>query len=233
MKWNINFNNWLPDKKPVKIVQPPKPKPENLYIWDWKYPNGKRPISSNPFDNGYAFGKKLEKRGYKKLGTGHYSAVYAKPNSDRVVKVCHNENGDAWIDYCLWAAQKGYAGSLAPRVYSYKKIGKFYVAIIERMSYDAYQHHIEMKYYTVPFLLNQSLEGCSEAEMLLDVVLPGAKKFAQDLLDTFKYGTLDLHSGNIMFRKDGSICVTDPVCHRSTLKVTRLRASDFGLPKPV
>jgi hypothetical protein len=69
--------------------------------------------------------------------------------------------------------------------------------------------------------------GNPTARKLCDVISPSLGDFGDKLKASFGNGRLDLHGGNIMYRKDGSVCVTDPVCHRSTLQHKRLRSRDF------
>src|SRR5688572_8016831 len=94
------------------------------------------------FSGAHAYGARLLKRGYERLGAGCFSTVYAKPGSDRVLKV--TSVPDNWIDYIMWASENGWAGKYAPRVYSYKRYPVptdrefFSVAVVERMEKGYY-----------------------------------------------------------------------------------------------
>lgn len=81
----------------------------------------------------YRFIEHLEASGFAYIGGGAYSAVYAIPSSDRVIKV--NLCADGWLDYVLWAQSSGYAGTFAPRVFSYKRFDDgTYIAVVERLA---------------------------------------------------------------------------------------------------
>src|SRR5438105_2456974 len=79
---------------------------------------------------------RLIKRGYQEIGSGYFSVVLAKPGSDKVIKICNTP--DRSLDFVIWAAKHGYAGSLAPRVYSYKQYEDgTYTAVMERLGETA------------------------------------------------------------------------------------------------
>lgn len=215
MKWNMRFNLWKPDA-PKVIVPPPKPmKAIRKPYLPWDY-------GANHFII------RLQKRGFKILGSGCYSTVLWK-KGNRVIKV-NRGHSDAWMDFCLWGSQKGYAGGLTPKVYSYKKIGDFYVAVMEKIDTCAFRINIKEDAALYPQLLTYATQyGNNKAAELLDTQIPGCKKFIYDLLEWNSGYGLDLHGENIMFRSDGSMVVVDPVSHASNLTVNRLKAGDFGL----
>jgi len=151
----------------------------------------------------------LEKRGYTKLGGGIYSEVYAKGNSDRVIKV--GRAGDSWPDYIEWATINGYAGKFAPKVYSLKFHDLFYVAVMERLvvtidqlnaachSSNAnpfYEQYRAAKYWA-GYAFGAPMEGCKDLMAFCNAL--GSSGYATDL-----------HGGNMMIRYDGQIVVTDP-----------------------
>lgn len=167
------------------------------------------------FSSSRGFMAALEKKGYERIGHGAYSGVFAKKNSDRVIKVGHKPDSDGWVDYMLWSAGKGYAGTLAPKVFSYKKIhikGKtkesFYLAVMERLDKTVTEldgKH-DMKY--IELFLHYGAKNAM-MQKLADVAVPGLGQFTLDLNDLKGYK--DLHGGNIMVRKDGSFVVSDPI----------------------
>lgn len=207
----------------------PRCKPNFLNNW-W----GKRIIqpkaandNKSPFDNGYRFTAALEKKGYTILGQGNFSRVLAKKGSDKVIKViCSQDN---WIDYVTWAAEKGYAGTFAPKVYSYKHIkrGNFSVAVVERMEKTLSQVKSSEDMDLVSNLVSYyGSMGNTMAGLFLDELAPGLAAFTKDLHTKFRHH-LDLHNGNYMLRKDGTFCVTDPVYGASSNTHKRLKAGDF------
>lgn len=182
------------------------------------------------FDNAWSFGQALEKRGYEELGSGCFSTVYAKGDSDRVLKVTRNI--DNWIDYIHWASEKGYAGKFAPKVYSYKKFTakdgeQFSVAVVERMHKGFYSVGIEEDAHIASALMWPCVRGNTMAQLYLEDFSPGLPKFLLDFHEEFGEDRTDIGGNNMMVRKDGSFCLTDPLAGRSKLTVKRLRSRDF------
>lgn len=193
-------------------------------VWDpwkceWVY-NG-----HGPFDSGQNFIRRLEKRGFKTLGTGAYSTVLAKDGSDRVIKVTRNSQ-DNWIDYIQWAAQKGYCGNLAPKVYSWKKFTKkntFSVAVVERMKEEVRRTKHDAG--LIEHLLYPARSGSLLAKVYMEDLLPGCVKFFDELIAEFDAN--DIYGKNMMIRHDGTFCVTDPVSGHQKTSANRLRTKDF------
>ncbi len=186
-----------------------------------------------PLSNGYSFGAWLAKRGFKKLGSGAYSTIYGKDGQDRVIKVTAGSQ-DNWIDYIQWAAQKGYCGTLAPRVYSWKKFkikdGEFSVSVVERMA-ETIDQATKSDPYILQHLMWPAMQGHTLAQCYMEDIVPGSLKFFMDLKERFPGGH-DLYGKNMMLRTNGTFCVTDPVCGRSTVTVNRLRSTDFTSVAP-
>ena len=167
---------------------------------------------------------RLIKRGFRTLGSGAYSSVLAKPDSDRVIKIQHSS--DNWIDYCKWAAEKGYAGKFAPQVYSFKRYTNFAVAVVERMDRTTNDEKDDLN--LIERLIGPASRGNTMAKLFMEELAPKCTPFFDDLFKTFE-NHLDLYGKNIMIRKNGSLCVTDPVCGRSKLtSVKRLRSGDLS-----
>jgi hypothetical protein len=187
----------------------------------------------SPFDGGLSFGNYLErKKGFKCLGTGSYSTVYGKKSSNRVLKVCHRP--DTWPEYILWASGKGYAGTYAPKVYSYKYIkGKrfdFYLASMERLDTTLRDVKATEEVAVLPSLMSGAIWNDNiGAKKCLNFLNPGLGQFAEDLRTDHKGRYLDLHAGNYMLRSDGSFCLTDPFgdCASEALPKKRLYTRDF------
>lgn len=184
-------------------------------------------IRANAFKNADGFIKALMAKGYKEIGSGYYSSVLAHPNSDKVIKVSKRAHSDGWIDYVKWADSKGYAGTFAPLVHSYKFIktrergywswddenkdqNGFGIAVMERLDKTLHKVHEtrNAKFFgeAVKFTLNYNNELSAK---FVDQYVPGFNKFLIELRQEFK--SLDIHDGNFMVRKDGSLVVTDPV----------------------
>lgn len=231
--------------KPARLP-PKKAKPKNYrwtgtYTFD-SYGNARytqvRRYNGTTLDKGYktfesatGFKKALVRRGYERLGGGSFSTVYAKPGSDRVIKVTHRP--DNWIDYCLWGEKEGYAGSLSPKVYSFKVFNKgqhFSVSVVERMKRDCGRIGRKEDLYVLGDLLYRYVHSENTmCGLFLEELAPGMADFCLKLKKNF--GELDLHGGNIMVRDNGSVCVTDPVTYMDgELKpksYVRLKAKDI------
>jgi hypothetical protein len=164
------------------------------------------------------FIERLKRRGYRTLGAGCFSTVLAKGKSDRVIKV--NRRPDGWLDYVLWAAERGHMGKNAPMVYSFKRFNEgtddeFYVAVVERCKNTVDDLYPQNKRVTELFSsLTSGMRGRvgSERDALkADDMQPGSLRFAIEFRLEFNGGGLDLHSGNFMVREDGSLVCTDPI----------------------
>jgi hypothetical protein len=245
-KANLHAQNWGRGARVVKVCNP-KPMNVGLCVADfekardalikanvegpWFFPSLKpKPVAdTKPLSSAQGYGEWLIKRGYGRLGSGCFSTVYAKGDSDRVIKVTR-ENQDNWIDYIHWSAKKGYCGNFAPRVYSWKKYPSgFSVAVVERMEKTLSKADKDDVGLVVS-LMYPVLRGNLMASVYMDDLQPGSARFFQDLV-AMNY-TGDLGGGNMMVRKDGSLCVTDPVCGRSELSINRLRSKDFTSLSP-
>ncbi|SRR5258706_488059 len=148
---------------------------------------------------------KLCAKGYNSIGKGLYANVFAKPNSDHVVKVAGFDN---WPTYIKWATKNGYAGKFAPKVKSLKFYDNFYVASMERLvgtlnEFESFSSIHHALYWDIT-RRHWNDETPSEATDLI--------AFVSEL----KYAGLanDWHKGNVMVRKDGQIVVTDPLSSR-------------------
>lgn len=188
---------------------------------------------SSVWKDGEHFIERLYKRGYSTLGAGAFSTVLAKRDSDRVVKV--SRKPDPWLDYIVWANKEGFAGTLAPRVYSYRVIkGRFqtfYVAVMERLECTisqcgmskphAARAHNAMRHW----ISHKDDKSGLEAEKYA----PGALRFGAAFRLAFQRNH-DLHEGNFMLRKDGSLVCTDPIWNedsRVTYSKPRMRSRDL------
>lgn len=190
----------------------------------WPYCHQEPTDAKKPLKSGKNFGAWLQNRGWKLLGHGAYSYVYGKDGCDKVIKVTDGQ-GDNWIDYIHWAAKNGYCGTFAPRVYSWKRLDKFSVAIVERLE-KTVRHAEDHDFALMEHLLWPAMRGHTMAQLYIDDLAPGAAKFFEELKKELDPG--DLYGNNMMIRKDGSFCVTDPVCGRSKLKIRRLRTGDLS-----
>jgi hypothetical protein len=158
---------------------------------------------------------KLRHLGYQRLGSGLYSNVFAKPHSDKAVKV---GSIDSWPDYAKWLIEKGYSGTFGPKIYSLKFYEDFYVASMERLvdtvgGMQADYDHISNPpndLWQMFRALRKWLGSYSPDELPQN---PDFQAFMRELDEEGLAG--DLHAGNVMIRKDGSLVVTDPSARHS------------------
>lgn len=157
------------------------------------------------------------------LGSGCYTTVLGKKNSDRVIRV--TRMNDNWIDYIQWAAKNGYCGNFAPRVYSWKRHGDWSVSVVERMDQTLSQAH-ESDYALLEALRWKAAKGHTLAQVYMEDIAPGSVKFFDDLGKELQAS--DIYGKNMMIRKDGTFCLTDPVCGRIKTEARRLRSADLS-----
>lgn len=143
----------------------------------------------------------LRKHGYEKLGSGLYSSVWAKPDSDRVIKVGGAYSLDEWPHYVLWAISRGYAGKQAPKIYSFKLYNPadacevFYVAVMERLQKAS----------------RDKISAMSSGGNYFNNKLPDEwVAFVGNFKKEFDYGSYDIHENNWMQRGD-ELVLTDPL----------------------
>lgn len=189
-----------------------------------------RKFEKKPFDNAEGFIKGLERRGFKKIGSGAFSTVLAKEGSKRVIKVIRRPDG--WINYVHWAATNGFAGKFAPMVFSYKKIkgrkGEFAIASMERLKYTLNGVPQEHALKILPGLMGR-VDHNEMAKKFVDVLAPGLSDFLTRMSEKWKIPpwNFDFHDGNLMVRTDGSFVIVDPVS-RGEEGFNRLRAGDLS-----
>jgi hypothetical protein len=184
-------------------------------------------VTKNPLKTPWGYIDWLRRKGFEELGSGAYSTVLGKPGSDRVVKV--SRTLDNWIDYVQWAAKEGHAGKLAPRVYSWKRHeavdrNDFSVAVVERMAEPA--RGTKSDEALLLNLRQYARYGNLLASVYMEDILPGSVKFFNELQKLDLDG--DIGGNNVMIRKDGTLCVTDPTAGNIRTTVKRLRSGDLS-----
>ena len=179
----------------------------------------------------YIFEQGLKKHGFELLGHGYYSKVYAKPGSNRVLKVTKAD--DNWYDYISWARESGWAGKFAPMVYSYKKVefkgDTFYIASMERMSVPLASLREKDSLHIMQPLISYHMSGNALATSMISSYNADLAKFLIDFKEQFKdQHRFDLHGGNMMLRDDQSFCLTDPICGKKKTEYKRLRERELS-----
>lgn len=214
------------------IAKHKKPAPQLVEKhWSMGFDGTYRAVAGDPkkpFSGARNYGAWLLAKGWERLGSGAHSIVYAKPDSDKVIKV--TSSLDNWIDYVQWAAKAGYAGNLAPRVYSWKRHqienGSFAVAIVEKMERGGYSCNYKDDGALLYGLTSYARNGNLIAQCVMEDIQPGSVNFFKQL-SALQYDG-DVGGNNIMYRKDGSLCLTDPCAGRIKTTVKRLRSGDLS-----
>lgn len=153
---------------------------------------------------------KAKDAGFNLLGNGHFSAAFKHELlPGRVIKVGFKkeDSGAAYVAFCRM--HQGRVG--IPNVYHVARHAGCYTVVLDELARlqlfnETHEHYADLASY---FVEN------SDAE-LGDV--DGAEKelpFVETckMINKFFYGiaSFDMHSGNIMFTKDGRPVITDPV----------------------
>ncbi len=179
-----------------------------------------------PFESGYDFCHRLQKKGWTLLGSGAHSRVLAKGDSTKVIKVgCSADN---WMRYVLWGRKHGYEGNFVPKVYSYKYFkGKspFYVAVVEKMERTTSNGCQEDKDHVLLNLFSMAKRN-DHAQAALNMLEQGCGDFARNLSKAANDNdwAMDVHGANFMVRSNGTWVATDPVNAHGDTPTERIRS---------
>lgn len=152
--------------------------------------------------------------GLSQIGSGAYSSVFAPVTSDKVLKI--NRRHDGWLEYVMWATKNGYAGGLAPKVFSFKICKDHYVAVVERMAetLNSAQGEVHNHWRNIEFALSRTRwkdPYTPNSDTLK--AYPEYPDFVAELTafqKTLPQSRFDIHPGNWMTRPNGRLCFTDP-----------------------
>lgn len=217
-KRKIGFRNPPPWNAPIPI---PK-----LKVLAPASKGDETPSAEKIFESPLAFMRALEKRGFRYIGSGAYSSVYWKEGSDKVIKIGRRPEQDGWPVFALWANDNGFGGSFAPKLYSYKRYGTFYVASMEKLKAISYTDDKEASvfYRMAEMALLYKNDVATEVCDLLD---SRWKTFYTLFSKDFRTIDLDWHGGNLMCREDGSFVIADPFAGvKNQVKTTRWKAEE-------
>jgi hypothetical protein len=150
---------------------------------------------------------KAKDAGFNLLGNGHFSAAFKHELlPGKVIKVGFKkeDSGAAYVAFCRM--HQGRVG--IPNVYHVARHAGCYTVVLDelepcRRSNNEHDRYADLAYYFV--------EGESDPEDYSE----GDQPFIEtcQMIRKFFYGiaSFDMHSGNIMFTKDGKPVITDPV----------------------
>lgn len=149
--------------------------------------------------------------GFNLLGNGHFSAAFKhKLLPGRVIKVGFKkeDSGAAYVAFCRM--HQGRVG--IPNVYHVARHAGCYTVVLDelepcqRRENETHEHYADLANY---FVEN------SGAELGRDYGAETELPFVEtcQMINKFFHGiaSFDMHSGNIMFTKDGKPVITDPV----------------------
>lgn len=151
---------------------------------------------------------KAKDAGFNLLGNGHFSAAFKHELlPGRVIKVGFKkeDSGAAYVAFCRM--HQGRVG--IPNVYHVARHAGCYTVVLDelepcqRRENDEHDHYADLAYYFV--------EGEPDPEDYAEADQPFIETC--QMIRKFFYGiaSFDMHSGNIMFTKDGKPVITDPV----------------------
>lgn len=146
--------------------------------------------------------------GFSLLGNGHFSAAFKHELlPGRVIKVGFKkeDSGAAYVAFCRM--HQGRVG--IPNVYHVARHAGCYTVVLDelepcnRRENDEHDHYADLAYYFV--------EGEPDPTDYAETDQPFIETC--QMIRKFFYGiaSFDMHSGNIMFTKDGKPVITDPV----------------------
>jgi hypothetical protein len=165
----------------------------------------------------YEYEDKVRQLGAEEIGRGLYSKVFAIPYTDKVLKI---GDMDEWPAYIEWAAKNGHMGKFAPKVFSLKFHNGFYVAIMERLVATMRDLESNGAKNSTQYRAWESVQSRRD---------PLATDYADyvNTLIKLHLGKDDLHDGNVMVRKDGSLVVTDPFSGRLSSQPFRIKSGSL------
>lgn len=154
---------------------------------------------------------KAKDAGFNLLGNGHFSAAFKHELlPGRVIKVGFKkeDSGAAYVAFCRM--HQGRAG--IPNVYHVARHAGCYTVVLDELvpcrgwENETHEHYADLARY---FVENSGAElgdkGGAEKELPFVETCQMINKFFHGI------ATFDMHSGNIMFTKDGKPVITDPV----------------------
>lgn len=151
---------------------------------------------------------KAKDAGFNLLGNGHFSAAFKHELlPGRVIKVGFKkeDSGAAYVAFCRM--HQGRVG--IPNVYHVARHASCYTVVLDELEpcqcreNDEHDRYADLAHYFV--------EGESDPEDYSEADQPFIETC--QMIRKFFYGiaSFDMHSGNIMFTKDGKPVITDPV----------------------
>lgn len=151
---------------------------------------------------------KAKDAGFNLLGNGHFSAAFKHGLlPGRVIKVGFKkeDSGAAYVAFCRM--HQGRVG--IPNVYHVARHAGCYTVVLDelepcdRRENETHEHYADLAYYFVE--TDEEPEEHHEKDLAFIETCQMIRKFFYGI------ASFDMHSGNIMFTKDGKPVITDPV----------------------
>lgn len=151
---------------------------------------------------------KAKDAGFNLLGNGHFSAAFKHELlPGRVIKVGFKkeDSGAAYVAFCRM--HQGRVG--IPNVYHVARHAGCYTVVLDelepcqRRDIELHAHYADLAYYVVE--CDEVPDGHHEKDLTFIETCKMIHKFFHGI------ASFDMHSGNIMFTKDGKPVITDPV----------------------
>lgn len=145
------------------------------------------------------------KSGYRCLGNGLYSCVYARRDADWCIKV--GSANDGYLAYLQFAITNGWIGTHAPYIYSIKALDGGYIATMERLAMTFGQS------WGTPIWEHAKAQRRSiEWGKRLDALI-------NEVANRYRGLGPDYHEGNWMLRRSGELVLIDPLQGRTQTPV--------------
>lgn len=213
----------------TRKLEPADRNPYKLDSIDWQDKETEEPDSETHIEAFKEFEAKMKTLGWKRIGTGYFSYVYQNPKSDFILKV--NRVYDSGYARFVLLTKK-FSNPHFPRIgnMKYLNVGgkKYYMYLIEPLQ-EITTNKVKWKTlaYTLQRIISHpdwTLEDVfREIKSIFPEYTPHfnaiRKMLANDptLMEACKILTnhlskneLDLHYGNLMLRKDGTVVIIDP-----------------------
>lgn len=154
----------------------------------------------------FTFQKLLSDNGFKRIGAGSFSSVWAKSKSDFIVKV-GSDSAYSRFASRIWKTTNKYL----PKIYYKKNLNYYDVYIIERL-----EGKDIMAKHALIYRLNKYFDDIDyDPPKRAKRVKLNFKNYRNiiSILNSLSHEvTLDIHKGNVMCRNGRTPVLTDPVC---------------------
>jgi hypothetical protein len=154
--------------------------------------------------------EKFVKRRSSELGAGYYSQVFKHPKyEDRIVKFPYYEDlsADLFYQWCRKVRREPWAKHL-PKIYGYKTYGPGqFILISEKLT-----HKCPIENFPLCHMWEDSPEFKGMLAGTVNELLPDCLNNICDFIRSNADMFSDIGENNYMFRPDGTVVFTDPVC---------------------